>query len=329
MNGTSDPSCPRSADFQYLMFTVVYSVVFILGFPGNVAALYVFFRKVKRTTPSHMFFINLAVVDILFLCTLPFRIHYHFTENNWIFGDIACRITGTLYFANICISTAFMTCICVDRYIAVVHPLKYLKLKNTHYSAVITMLVWAVAVATMVPLIVEAPLTKVYESNITACFENFSDEEWNQLAAYNIFAIVSGFVIPFAIITICYPLIAKRITQIRHNYHKRKALRIIYLILAVSVLCFVPYHVVHVVYLLIKLNFIKCCVFHRLLYKIRRVTMALVSFNSCIDPVLYYFSTSNYKYNFRFKLFKTKRVYTIYDIDMDACINNYNKTPCE
>ncbi|XP_035413602.1 lysophosphatidic acid receptor 6-like isoform X1 [Cygnus atratus] len=316
-NETADNSSSEfslEADFQYPLFVVIYSIVFVLGLIENILALYLLSCKVKHTSPSYIYMINLALVDTLFVCVLPFKINYHLHRNNWIFGDVACRVTGTLYYINICLSIAFFTCICIDRYVAVLHPFTYIQIKATHYVVVVTVL-WLVAVSIMVPLVLGGPLHNRGVGNVTACFENFAMSSWtHRMVPYNILALVFGFVIPFSIILICYPLIARRISRIKHSIRKRKALRTIYIILFICTLCFLPYHLTHLLHFLMRIQVIQNEALTSLIYKMRRVTLALVSFNCCLNPFLYYFTSSSKRWCFNFKLrFRSKMVYTIYD----------------
>ncbi|NXC12148.1 LPAR6 protein, partial [Corythaeola cristata] len=302
------------ADFQYSLFTVIYSIVFVLGLMENVLALYFLSCKVKHTSHSYIYMLNLALVDTLFVCVLPFKIHYHLNRNNWIFGDVACRITGTLYYINIYLSIALFTCICVDRYIAVLHPFTYIQIKVIHCVTVVAIL-WVIALGITVSLILGGPLHNKGVRNTTACFENFATRSWtSRMAPYNILALVFGFVIPFSVILISYPLIAKRISQIKHSVRKRKALRTIYIILVICTLCFLPYHLTHLLHFLMRIQVIRNASFTNLIYKMRRVTLALVSFNCCLNPLLYYFTSSSKQWHFNFKLrFRSKTVYTISD----------------
>nr|XP_009482403.1 PREDICTED: lysophosphatidic acid receptor 6-like [Pelecanus crispus] len=298
------------ADFQYCLFTVIYSVVFVLGLIENVLALYLLSCKVKHTSHSYVYMINLALVDTLFVCVLPFKIHYHLNRNHWIFGDMACRITGTLYYTNIYLSIAFFTCVCADCYIAVLHPFTYIRIKVIHYVTVVTIL-WVIALSVMVPLILGGPLHNSGVRNVTACFEDFAT---SSMALYNILALVFGFVIPFSIILISYPLIAKRISQIKHSIRKRKALSTVYIILVICTLCFLPYHLTHLLHFLMRIQVIQNESFANFIYKMRRVALALVSFSCCLNPLLCYFTSSSKQWRFNFKLrFRSKTVYTICD----------------
>ncbi|XP_059808004.1 lysophosphatidic acid receptor 6 [Hypanus sabinus] len=316
MDGLGSPSSPRNcsyeAHFQYYLFPVVYTIVFVLGLTGNILALCIFIKNTKNSSPSFIYIANLFVVDIIYICTLPFRIHYHMKKNNWVFGDITCRITGTLYFANIYISVTFLSLICMDRYIAVVYPRKYLRMRGTKIPRMTSALVWAVALSIMLPLIFSGSLNNIRANNMTACFENFDAEAYSKkMAVYHIMPFLFGFLIPFTIIIIFYPLAAKKIAQLKNNIHKEKALRMIWVIMVISILCFVPYHITHLLYFLARLDFIQNCAFGNFLYKIRRVTMALVSLNCCLDPLIYFFATNKFKLNYGRRRRALQNVYSI------------------
>lgn len=304
--------CLLQADFQFSFFPAVYSTVFVLGLLENMAAFYLLTCKATGAPRSFVYLINLAVVDTLFICVLPFKVHYHLNRNDWIFGDVACRVTGSVYFVNIYLSIAFFTCVCVDRYVAVLHPFAYVRIKSRHYG-IVSALLWGVAVGVAVPLVLGGPLTSRGEGNRTACFEGFRPGSWRgRMVPYNACALVFGFAIPFAVILISYPLIARRITRIPRSARKRKALGTIYLILLICTTCFLPYHLTHLLHFLMRAGLIRNCGFAAFIYKMRRVTMALVSFNCCLNPILYYFTSASGRW--RCKLCVKSRATEVYTI---------------
>ncbi|NWU89201.1 LPAR6 protein, partial [Upupa epops] len=300
------------AEFQFSLFTVSYSIVFVLGLIENALALHLLCSRAERPSHSYVYMVNLALTDTLFVAVLPFKIHYHLNGNDWAFGDVACRLTGSLYYINIYLSIAFFTCICVDRYVAVLHPFTYIRIKLPHYVGVAAAL-WAVALSITVPLVLGGPLHNRGPRNTTACFENFSASSWaSRMAPYNVLALVLGFVIPFCVILISYPLIARKISHSKRSVARTKALRTVYVILVICTLCFLPYHLTHLLHFLTRVQLIQNKAFSRFIYKMRRVTLALVSLNCCLNPLLYCFSSSckHRLLNFRLR-FRTQRVYTI------------------
>lgn len=304
-------------EYQYHLFPTVYSLALVLGLPGNLAALFVFIFKITPRTAFSVYIINLALADTAILCSLPFRIHYHVNRNNWVFGDMACRITGTLFYTNIYLSVCFMTCICVDRYIATVHPHTYLKLNTCWCSTVTCVVLWVVSGAAVLGFIFMGPLQTNPVDGSLRCFENFAQREWHRrVVPYSLLGLIFGFLLPSAITLVCYPLAARRISMIKTNV-ARRAVRIIYVILAITVLCFLPYHVAYLLHVLRHLGVIQSCPWANAIYHARRVTTALVTLNTCLDPLLYYVTTSHckwkhFKVRWRWRgIRRTRGVYTI------------------
>ncbi|XP_041860403.1 lysophosphatidic acid receptor 6 [Melanotaenia boesemani] len=292
MNGTNCTDPP--AEFQYYLFPAVYILALVIGLPGNLAAFFVFTVKTKPRTPFSIYISNLALADISILCMLPLRIHYHLKRNNWVFRDSTCLLTGTLYFANIYMSICFMTCICVDRYMATVHPHTYLRLRSPWYALAVSVVLWCVAAVSILVFILMGPLEIGDESLGHSCFENFAKTEWNnRLRPFSILTLVFGSLLPSLIILVCYPLAARRISMIK-TQTAQKAVRVIYTILAITLLCFLPNHVVYLLHLLQRLDVIQNCSTRAAIFNARRVTMALVALNTCLDPVLYYMTTSHF-----------------------------------
>lgn len=290
---TANCSTP-SADYQYYLFPTVYTLALVFGLPGNLAALVVFACRTARRTAFSVYISNLALADLLILCTLPFRIHYHVNGNDWVFGDVACRVTGILLFANIYLSMCFMTCICVDRYMATVHPHLYLKLHSPWCSVVVSAALWCAVTVAVLVFIFMGPLATGEENpGSRSCFENFAKAEWSsRLAAYSVLCLTFGSLLPSLIILVCYPLAARRISTIKTKT-AQKAVRVIYTILAITLFCFLPSHVVYLLHLLRRMGVIQSCGAANVIYHARRVTMALVILNTCLDPVLYYVTTSH------------------------------------
>lgn len=291
----SAPNCSDpAAEYQYYLFPAVYTCALVFGLPGNLAALFFFTCRNSHRTAFSVYISNLALADIVILCTLPVRIHYHLQRNDWVFSDMTCRVTGILLFANIYMSMCFMTCICVDRYVAIVHPHLYLRLRSPWYSVAVSSVLWLAVFVAVLVFILMGPLATVQEKpGRRSCFENFAQAEWgSRLAGYSVLCLTLGSLLPSLIILLCYPLAARRISRIKTK-SAQKAVRVIYTILAITLFCFLPSHVVYLLHLLGRTGVIQSCTAANVIYHARRVTMALVILNTCLDPVLYYVTTSH------------------------------------
>lgn len=83
----------------------------------NIVALYVFCFRTKQKTTSVIYTINLAVTDLLVNLSLPTRILLYYSGGSCL----TCSYLHIFsYFVNMYCSILFLTCICVDRYLAIV-----------------------------------------------------------------------------------------------------------------------------------------------------------------------------------------------------------------
>uniref|UniRef100_A0A2D4HFK3 G-protein coupled receptors family 1 profile domain-containing protein n=1 Tax=Micrurus lemniscatus lemniscatus TaxID=129467 RepID=A0A2D4HFK3_MICLE len=81
-NHSNNHTCMIDDSFKYNLYGAVYSVVFILGLITNCASLFVFWFRIKMRSETTIFMTNLAVSDLLFVFTLPFKIFYNFNRNS-------------------------------------------------------------------------------------------------------------------------------------------------------------------------------------------------------------------------------------------------------
>ncbi|XP_051642494.1 lysophosphatidic acid receptor 6-like [Manacus candei] len=311
------------ADSLDPLFTVTYSVVFVLGLVGNALALALLSCRARHTSHSCIYLINLALLGTLFVCVLPFKIHSHLHGSNWTLGAAACGITGTLFHVHIHLSIAFFTCLCVDRYVAVLHPFAYIQLRAGHCVLVATAL-WVVALGVTVPLVLAGPLHQRGVGNTTACLESFPTSSWTwREAPHSVLALLLGSVVPFSLILLGFPLAACRISRVRRGVSRRKALSTIFIILAICALCFLPYHLTHLLHFLGRVQLIQDESFSILIHGMRRVSLALVSLSCCLTPLLCYHSSSSKQCHCNLRLrFRSKKVFTI-------CDRNFGEPSCD
>lgn len=96
-----------------VLFPIFYSVVFIISACGNSLVLYVICQRKQKFNSTSIYLLNLALSDALFTLALPGRIIYYIRHFDWPFGDLLCRLTTLLFFAN---TYAGNDSICADPY---------------------------------------------------------------------------------------------------------------------------------------------------------------------------------------------------------------------
>lgn len=175
LNETGMEDCGIDDSFKYNLYSVVYSVVFVLGLITNCAALFVFCFRMKMRNETTMFMTNLALSDLVFVFTLPFKVFYN-VNRHWPFGDGLCKVSGTAFITNIYGSMLFLTCISVDRFLAIVYPFRSRSIRTRRNAALVCAAVWLTIVGGGISVTFFSTINST--NRATTCFEGFSKSTW-------------------------------------------------------------------------------------------------------------------------------------------------------
>ncbi|XP_020507420.2 uracil nucleotide/cysteinyl leukotriene receptor [Labrus bergylta] len=277
---------------ENILFSTFYILIFIIAVPGNVLALWAFFHQ-SSSSPSKVFLQHLSVADISYVLILTMRIVYHLMDSHWPFGPVVCQLAGFLFYLNLYCSMYLMSFISLDRFLAVVLPLKSQSLRKAVYAKVVVGVLWVTIIVSMSPLLFSKK--NVTNNNSTGmCSQLYLERTSHTALASTIVA----FVLPLSTIVVSYFLILLKLRTVRQQVErpvKDKAVKMIILILVNFLLAFVPYHVSRVIY-------IENCSQGRVakasceaLGKINRITSALTCVGGILDPVLYFFLNRVYR----------------------------------
>lgn len=140
----------RSSEFFPVCTT--YLVIFIVGVVGNALTCSVITRNKTMWTPTNYYLFSLAVSDLLVLLFgMPLELYELWQNYPFLMGKGGCYFK-TFLFETVCLASILnVTALSIERYIAVVHPLraKYV-VTRTHAKRVILM-VWGVSVLCALP----------------------------------------------------------------------------------------------------------------------------------------------------------------------------------
>ncbi|XP_043573341.1 platelet-activating factor receptor [Chiloscyllium plagiosum] len=331
----SNTSCHIDAEFRYILFPIVYSLVFVLGLVGNCYVLWVF----KRLSPANsmteikIFMVNLSVADLLFILTLPFWVVYYSTKGHWIFREIPCRVAGCLFFINTYCSIAFLAVISYNRYCAVAHPIETVQKNGRKRGIIISTIIWTVIVVSAAPFLFQDGTNNV--NGVIRCFEGYDKNSALPVVIIH-FILIGAFFIAFLIIVICNLLIlnllsTKAAQPSRSEKVKKQAFRMVCAVITVFCICFLPHHLVHGPWTLSVLGLwrVEDCVFRRAVNDAHQITLCLMGLNCTLDPIIYCFLTKKFRRFLTQRLSKWKStrksirtISTETNIDGDIALHN-------
>ncbi|XP_048873921.1 nociceptin receptor [Brienomyrus brachyistius] len=280
-----------------ITIVVVYMIVCMVGLIGNCLVMYVIIRYTKMKTATNIYIFNLALADFLVLATLPFQGTDVFL-GFWPFGNILCKMVISIDYYNMFTSTFTLTMMSVDRYIAVCHPVKALDMRTPHKAKVINICIWILASAIGVPAMVVGDV----EVEVTGieCIVVLPDPRSYWDLVFGICVFLFSFLIPVAIISICYSLMVKRLRSVRilsgskeKDRNLRRITRMVLVVVVVFVVCWTPVQIMALAQSLgVNLGSMLTVV-------LMHFSIALGYVNSSLNPVLYAFLDENFKRCFR------------------------------
>ncbi|XP_056239267.1 type-2 angiotensin II receptor-like [Seriola aureovittata] len=208
------PSAQPCADWPPVPMTTViptiYSIICVLGTVVNALAVSVLAHAgTSRRTVANTFMLNLCVSDLLFLLSLPLWAVYYSRGYSWPFGRVACKICGLLHNLNLYASIFFITSMSMDRYLAIVHPLRSQSARDPKRARLTCILVWVLACACSAPTFALRDTHHLKWLDVEACVILYPDHTWYMTLIW--MKIVLAFLLPLLIISCCYCAIGRHL----------------------------------------------------------------------------------------------------------------------
>uniref|UniRef100_A0A674BI97 Somatostatin receptor type 5-like n=1 Tax=Salmo trutta TaxID=8032 RepID=A0A674BI97_SALTR len=286
-----------------VLIPLIYVAVCVTGLVGNTLVIYIVLHYVRTESVTNIYILNLAIADELFMLGLPFLA----VQNallSWPFGSLMCRVVMTVDAINQFTAIFCLTVMSIDRYLAVVHPIRSSWWRRPHVAKAVNATVWAVSFVVVLPVVVFADVLED-DGNCSIVWPEPA-EVWK--ASFIVYTCTVGFFGPLLVICLCYLLIVIKVrnagkrarpTSSQRRKSERKITRMVVVVVAVFVLCWLPFYVLNIVNLLILLP----GEFRGLYYFVVVLSYA----NSCANPIIYGFLSDNFKRGFRKALCRSLR----------------------
>lgn len=214
MNTSLAPSADPCKDWSPVSMTTIiptiYSIICVLGTIANsLAACVLAHGSASRRTVANTFMLNLCVSDLLFLLSLPLWAIYYSQGYSWPFGRVACKICGALHNLNLYASIFFISCMSMDRYLAIVHPLRSQSARDLRRARFMCILVWVLACACSAPTFALRETYHLEGLGVEACVILYPDQTWYLTLVW--MKIVLAFLLPLLAISCCYCAIGRHL----------------------------------------------------------------------------------------------------------------------
>lgn len=259
-NNSAQDCLPHSSTGETVLKSLAYFVILILSLIGNGCILLVIYKNKNLRRNINFFVLNMAVSDLFNPLTImpvhlvmiisgspSWRVH-----NPWILGNILCKLCYFLPDVSLTVSIESLLLISVDRFIAVVFPLKA-RLFSTKVHLICIGCTWIIAIAVHAPYFYTFRLlpygNESYQCSVSwePAFDHTETHKRFVTATFITFVLV-----PICILTIVYGTIAWTLKaeskkmqqelcndQTRLSEHSRKIVRSSVVIITAFGLCMI------------------------------------------------------------------------------------------
>ncbi|XP_051578911.1 psychosine receptor-like isoform X1 [Myxocyprinus asiaticus] len=280
---THDPEdCYQSAHLEKKLFIALHLTVILIGTPSNLFFLYVSCQHIRNKNELGVYLFNLALSDLLFIMCLPVWIQFTLYDK-WLYSSTVCTACIFLLFTNFYMSAILLCCIAVDRYLAVVHPLKFCTFRKRQTAVSISIAAW---IFIIIFNAITVMLSSVYDENNSVCLDIFPLQKTQHLV--NIARFVVGFFVPALVAGFCYWQIC---LEVRRNQalvlmERRRVFKLLGSVLLTLYLCFGPVHIMMILRVLLEQ-----CPYPNWLFISYKLSIMLSMLNCLADPLLYCFTS--------------------------------------
>ncbi|XP_010948908.1 putative P2Y purinoceptor 10 [Camelus bactrianus] len=299
-NSTRAKCTDLQMPFQYSLYATTYILIFIPGLLANSAALCVLCRFISKKKKAIIFMIYLSVADLAHVLSLPLRIYYYISHH-WPFQRALCLLCFYLKYLNMYASICFLTCISLQRCFFLLRPFRARDWKR-RYDVGISAAIWVIVGAACLPL----PILRSagLANNTESCFADLGLQHISMASSIGMITVaeLGGFLLPVVTIIYCTWRTRKILQEfqvpLQNTKERKKALWMVLMCAVVFIVCFTPYHLNFPFFMMVKQQVFSNCSFIKSTLWFHIISLCLANLNCCLDPVVYYFMTSEFRDGF-------------------------------
>ncbi|XP_025076431.1 QRFP-like peptide receptor isoform X1 [Pomacea canaliculata] len=336
------PSPPQVfPPWEVALKVTFYVIAFLLDVVGNVMVLLIISLNKRMRSATNVLLLNLAVSDLMVAAFCMWAHLGNQITSNWPFGPFVCKINTFIQVTSVTASVLTLTAISLERFMAIVFPLKARWTSAVNVASIVT--TWLLSVAVASPhLFVRRQFQQTWRDRQ----EVWCDEQWakeyrdkdcntwepGKVAYYSVEGIVMYF-LPVLVMIIAYTIIGVKLltrkapgilitsTAFAQEKAKRKVIKMLVAVLTAFVVCWTPQQVMLLWDLFrprVKVpDYVKT---------VKYSAVYVAYFNSALNPILYGGFNDNFRRGFRdvFRCLRKNKVHP----DRLGLAGERGNTPC-
>ena len=262
MNGTQPWSCYWSHTAVKIGTTFAYCLIILISLAGNTVIGIIVYKTKTMKKPINFLIVNMAMSDLLFpISWIPWNIQELYI-NSWLIGgplgQALCKLAMFLPLVPVAVSIQSLILIAVDRFGAVVFPLRspLISLKLCPFFILAT---WIIAMAVYSPYLFTVKLVEYLGGLVCAIRRKEVFEESSSYENYLVSIVLIFYLIPLVLIVMLYITIYIKLksqkipgeqsinTGQQRRQRERNVLKMAIAIVLGFAICWLPYSTIEFV----------------------------------------------------------------------------------
>ncbi|XP_069543481.1 B2 bradykinin receptor [Brachyistius frenatus] len=265
-------------------------LISIMGLLGNGLVLCVFCLQKRPCSVADVYLGNLAAADLVMMSCLPFWAVTIARGYQWDFGEVLCKLVNVAISMNHMCSILFLMLVSMDRYLAVVKPMRRSRLRRATWAKRFCLGIWGLGFLFTLPVLFFRTLTYVEDPGVTACILYYPHPAWRLY--HNITRNLLGFLIPVLVVAYCTCHIVAALNEqgaqgLSGVRAERKPTHLVLAVLAVFLLCWTPHQVMRFLDTLDYFHVTPGCLWGHVLDIGIQLSTYLAYTNSAVNPFLF------------------------------------------
>ena len=275
----------------------------MFGLAGNTIAIYFAVTKKASNRITNMLIFNMATADLIVtISVMPFSVLVLYVGERWIggvFGEISCKIVPFIMQMSIPASILIVVAVSIDRFFAIVYPMKPRVLPKTKMT---TFVIWVCSASYAVPVVISFGIHEQEGIYFCSVFFPPLGNNTTSVQIYYLITFIFLYCAPLLILTVLYTLMSRKlwkriipgnVTEERHKSSEQEKRRVIITLITITVVFaafWFPAHVMHYI-----TYFRRTDVYPKVPMEIEWLFYWIGHANSCVNPCLYVLLSRGYR----------------------------------
>ncbi|XP_066909216.1 tachykinin-like peptides receptor 99D isoform X1 [Halyomorpha halys] len=295
--------------WKQLIWTFLFGGMVIVATGGNLIVIWIVLAHKRMRTVTNYFLVNLAIADAM-VSSLNVTFNYTYMVNSdWPFGRPYCKISQFVAVLSICASVFTLMAISVDRYMAIMHPLR--PRMGRRMTLCIAAGIWVIGSVFSLPMLI---FFTTYTQDFTngdqrvICYAEWPDGSTTvsyQEYLYNVLFMVMTYFIPIGSMGFTYVRVGIELwgsqsigectqRQLENIKSKRRVVKMMMVVVAIFAVCWLPFHIYFIITShmpeIINLPYIQ---------EVYLAIYWLAMSNSMYNPMIYFWMNTRFRRGFK------------------------------